>query len=393
MLKMSVNWVIEKGKGLFFRVNRKFHIVDGYLKAGTIGFIPVNGLDKKPSDRIVIACRLTGGLGDYIIASKFIDEVRSYAPCILDAYCEKMSFGEAVLGQRENVRILPAPGFYGRIAQYDLTMVIEHFIHVYAYSPFRLYHLAPVLYQKVRSLELVWKKLYVPVDFQCYREALHFKRCQLKGYDRWTEMRMGDIFQIEDKKIFIPMDNSYFSRLKELEIAGQVYLTLNYGADTMGQKNRQIKMWPLDYYNKLICLLHSTFPGLKIVQLGLKNSPDMEGADYRIKGESLETIKWILKDSILHVDCEGGLVHLATQLDTTCLVIFGPTPLHMYGYSQNINLVSPKCSGCMGLTPDWAFQCFRGLDEPECIYDITPEQVMGKISQYIKDKQYDFKIC
>lgn len=377
-------WFIEKCKGAVYRFKRLTKFLKGYLKAGTEGFIPINGIDKKPKDKIWIACRMTGGFGDYIIASKFVDELKEYGPCMIDVYCEKILFGEAVFGQREDVRVMPAPGYYGRLAQYDLSIVVEHFIHVGAYHAYRLAKLAPVLYEKVRKLEKDWKELYVPIEEQCYREAIHFARCEKLGIDRWSEMRMGGIFHIENKKTFIPLLEEYRKRFTELGLDNVEYITVNYGSDAMGRRDRQIKMWPFEYYDKFIALFKTEFPQIRVVQLGTENTPHMEKADIYVMGESLETVKWVLKNSRIHLDCEGGLVHLATQFDTKCVVVFGPTPCHMYGYEQNINLVSSRCSNCMGYTPNWAFECSRGLDEPECIYDITPEVVMWHIEEYLK---------
>ena len=78
-------------------------------------------------------------------------------------------------------------------------------------------------------------------------------------------------------------------------------------------------------------------------------------------------------------------MHLATQFGTKCAVIFGPTPMHFYGYPQNINIVYEGCCNCMGSHPDWAFECFRGLAEPECMYKVTPEIVMGRVRGYIEE--------
>lgn len=377
-------WLIEKCKGVIFRLKRLSNFFKGYIKAGTEGFIPINEIKEFNGKQISIACRLTGGLGDYIVASKFVDELNEYAICNIDIYCENLYFGQAVFEQRENVKVLPAPGYYGRVAKYDLSILIEHYIHVNAYNANRLANMAPKLYEKVFQLKKIWKKIYVPIEEQAYREAIHFRRCKILGYDRWTEMRMGGIFKIENKTTHIPIIDSYYQRFEELKLADKTYITLNFGADSMGKRNQQIKMWPLEYYNQFIVMFRELYPNIKIIQLGTKNTPYMKNADYYIMNESLETVKWILKNSSLHIDCEGGLVHLATQLDTKCIVIFGPTPLHMYGYTQNINLVSTKCSDCMGLITNWAFECYRGLDKPICIYDITPDIVINKVKEYFE---------
>ncbi len=106
----------------------------------------------------------------------------------------------------------------------------------------------------------------------------------------------------------------------------------------------------------------------------------------------MEVTKWVLKKSLLHIDCEGGLVHLATQLGTKCIVLFGPTPINMYAYPQNINLVSPKCSNCMGTHKDWAFSCIKDLGHALCMYDLNPKEVFNNAFEYLKRKMSKKKL-
>ncbi|MBR5162824.1 MAG: hypothetical protein IKW79_02235, partial [Schwartzia sp.] len=96
-----------------------------------------------------------------------------------------------------------------------------------------------------------------------------------------------------------------------------------------------------------------------------------------------ELVKYVLRNAVLHVDIEGGLVHLATQLGTKCAVLFGPTPVTFFGYPQNINIVSPRCAGCHGLYEDLN-HCAKEQAEPECMRSITPEMVMEAIAKYMR---------
>jgi ADP-heptose:LPS heptosyltransferase len=53
----------------------------------------------------------------------------------------------------------------------------------------------------------------------------------------------------------------------------------------------------------------------------------------------------------MHIDDEGGLVHMATALGTKCAVLFGPTPVGIFGYEQNINICADTCKECFGIVP------------------------------------------
>ena len=90
----------------------------------------------------------------------------------------------------------------------------------------------------------------------------------------------------------------------------------------------------------------------------------------------MELTKYILANSLLHVGCEGGLVHLATALGTKCLVLFDPSDVHQYGFARNINLVSEVCSSCMYIFGDGGLRdCMRGNKEPPCMLSLTPQKV------------------
>ena len=90
----------------------------------------------------------------------------------------------------------------------------------------------------------------------------------------------------------------------------------------------------------------------------------------------------VLKNTLFHLDIEGGLVHIATQLGTKCIVLFGPTVKEYYGYEENINISVGTCHNCWGLYTD-VNRCARGMAEPECMYSIQPELVMGYVDEYL----------
>lgn len=110
------------------------------------------------------------------------------------------------------------------------------------------------------------------------------------------------------------------------------YITINFGADVMRIGQTQLKLWPKENLEKFVNIFKNAYPDYQVVQLGSADATRIKNVDIYVLGKSIELTKWILKKSSCHVDCEGGLVHLATQFGTKCIVIFGPTPVHMYGY-------------------------------------------------------------
>lgn len=356
------------------------HLMRNMVESIEDELISQNG---KKDDILYISFYPTGGFGDYIISSKLLDEISKIVPCKIDVYCENVTFGKAVYEGREKVEIFPINTFYSQMWKYDLALKVEHFIHIEKQNANKIAKINPIFMDKLNKLGRGYRTYYPDVEQQWFRENIHFRRCEIKGINRWTELSHEGIFKIEDQKTWIPMREEYKKRLQELGLNEKKYITLNRGADSMGRSKMQTKVWPLEHYNDFVMLFKNQYPDIEIVQVGASGNAKIRGVDKYILGESLEVTKWILKGSILHLDCEGGLVHLATQLDTKCAVVFGPTPKHFYEYPQNINMVYEGCNNCMGTHPEWAFECYKGLSEPECMYKVTPEIVMKNIKSYM----------
>lgn len=365
------------------------HLMRNMVESIEDELISQNG---KKDDILYISFYPTGGFGDYIISSKLLDEISQIVPCKIDVYCENVTFGKAVYEGREKVEIFPINTFYSQMWKYDLALKVEHFIHIEKQNANKIAKINPIFMDKLNKLGHGYRTYYPDVEQQWFRENIHFRRCEIKGINRWTELSHEGIFKIEDQKTWIPMREEYKKRLQELGLNEKKYITLNRGADSMGRSKMQTKVWPLEHYNDFVVLFKNQYPDIEIVQVGASGNAKIRGVDKYILGESLEVTKWILKGSILHLDCEGGLVHLATQLDTKCAVVFGPTPKHFYEYPQNINMVYEGCNNCMGTHPEWAFECYKGLSEPECMYKVTPEIVMKNIKSYMdsirKEEKY-----
>lgn len=342
-------------------------------------FVPGKKFKMTDGQYVTIAFYPTGGMGDYIISSKLVEELQEYAFCKITVFCEKIMFGEAIYGGRNGITLEKYSGFEINRNSFDLALKVEHFVHVLNMDDQRLKVLAPQLYQRMKYIVDHWDELYINIPEQCYRERIQFERCRLLGLNRWTELRMGQAFKITNQKTVIPLNPEYEDEWKKLGLNVKGYITINRCADQMRKGMEQIKLWPKEYYEEFINLWKAQYPQMPIIQLGDSECEALSGVGRAILGQSLELTKWILKNSFCHIDCEGGLVHLATQLETKCIVIFGPTPVHMYGYEQNINLVSRLCNNCMGLHDEWAYRCYRKDQKNRCMCSIAPQTVINAI--------------
>ena len=334
-------------------------------------------------DVVHIAFAPIGGLGDYIISAKILEELQDICTCEIDVFCDKKEFGQAIYGNRRNVYLRDYKEFDIIQNKYDLGLFIDHFVRVRGYKKKRVSLIAPVLAEKIELIQKKWIEIYPNIYNQAYRECIQFHRCKVLGLNRWTELRMAGAFSIANQKVYIPLQEEYKLFYEKQPYSKKRYITVNCSADTMRSEGVQTKIWNSENYEKLIDLVKMRYSDLQIIQIGDANSINIRNVNYRVLGESLELTKWIIKNSEIHIDCEGGLVHLATQLGTKCIVLFGPTPLHMYSYEENINLVAKECNSCMGIYDDWAYKCYRGCERPICMMAISPELVMDSIINYL----------
>lgn len=345
-----------------------------------------------PKDVLKVSLYPKGGLGDYIIGSKFLDHLLTYAPCHIDIYCEHPDFSNAIFGWRPGVSTFSClnavehNAYWKTLKNYDICLIAEVFIEINHINEKRVEALCPKLMHDFLAHSASYWKIRPDIPDYMYCLENYIRRCEIRGIDRWTALRHGDIFRIPDHWAGIYLDQA--AGEKALQLTGtKDYITVNRGADMTGLSSMQTKVWPQAYYESFVAMFKKAYPDLAVVQLGSKDNAKIAGADRYILGEDMEVTKWILKNSLLHVDCEGGLVHMATQLSTMCVVIFGPTPSAFYGYEQNSNLLPLKCGNCMGASKNWNTECLKGYDEPECMYATKPERVMETVMQYLGQRK------
>jgi ADP-heptose:LPS heptosyltransferase len=337
------------------------------------------------SGAITIALRAYGGLGDHIVSLKIYEELtRLCNDCVIDVFC-KPHFGRAVFENQPKLgKIYPFASLDEEktMMVYDVVLDICHIVIVKKASYQRVKSVCPKLAEKLRLLHYGVKDYYLKIHDEPYRSVIHVRQAEIAGKNRYTSLG-GEAFAINDNKVNIRLDKRM--RVDYLALGLSHYITLNCGWG--GDFTIQTKVWPLEHYKNFIQLLKSKRPDLAIVQVSGAEASKLEGADKHFIAEDLELVKYILKGSLLHIDSESGITHLATQLGTKCLVMFGPTPIQYYGYPQNINILPVICGNCMGIVLDWYTTCYRADSKPNekniCMRSITPEMVLEKASEYL----------
>lgn len=334
--------------------------------------------------KIPVAINLIGGFGDYIVRKENVKELTFWdKDIVIDIYVGdgKESYTKILFSDIGNLNLIIASTARYKMnkRKYVASFRFSAFMAVDYLDEIKMENLPKRVKENLHKMQIEYLKYGLNEMGISY--SVHYARCQKDGLNCYTSYNRYGVFNVKKMSTTIPLLKEYEAKVKKMKLSN--YITLNYGWDsTLNVKKPPAKVWPVEYYEMLVKLIRKRYPQIAIVQIGLKDSLKIKGCTSYVFGENIEFVKYVLRDSKLHIDCEGGMVHLATQLGTKCAVLFGPTPIDYYGYKNNINIVGRKCRNCCWFIPD-CFSCYRGLDKPECMYSLLPDMVAEKISPWL----------
>ena len=342
----------------------------------------IYGNDKRGGIRTCFV--LVGGLGDAIINYNYIyhfygrfkdDGVEIDIANVSRAFMEFAGSGGFVRN------------FYGKDfdrSDYDLIIELRRYPSIVRADYFRIGRVSPQLTEYL---------------FLCRRfeidnpELIHFgpkndgagADMEIKcGRTRFVQPDInGELGITEDYAPKVEVDKEL---LKEYGLFDDKYITIHRGCDRFFFTDENVKLWEEEKYEELIGLFKTEYPGVKIVLLGeeYERSDRIKSCDIDLLGKtSISKLKAILKYSDLHVDTEGGLVHMRHAVGGgTSVVLFGPTSDKFFGYSENVNIRTDACpEPCEWKTKDWAGNCSNTDDKHVCMRSITPQMVVSGIKE------------
>lgn len=341
------------------------------------------------SDEVSIAFTLNYGLGDCIIAKKVFDALVELAPdCRIDIFCvgeHRKTFAEAFYGGSKNLNLILSHEQHYRqyVENYDLAVAVGAAFVVFLerVNPPRLQAMSPELFQAVIKID-EYNKQYVygvtPWGTALVSRIILLSRILNKN--RYWFLSCDGALPIHDDKVEIPLKPEYQSKFDSLKLDNYITIYSNIGRT---EENPKVKAWPIHCLVEYVARMKKRYPSVEIVQCGGADDLEIGNADRHLLTDDLELTKYILANSLLHVGCEGGLVHLATQLGTKCVVLFGASSHYYTGYDRNINLVSEVCHPCMYVLPGFR-ECLRGAKEPPCMLSHTPQMVCEVTCNYLR---------
>ena len=320
--------------------------------------------------RLRVAFFLPGGLGDCLRARKPILAMLRFlkgAPCEPIIYGRHAEFLQ-VACEDFAVPLVAADEDYYRdeAADCDMALYVGYFWGLDSFREERFAELAPDLLDPLRKFCSCIRE-YGLDPARVTDNGLHYARCRLRGWNAYASFNMSGILEMDDQLPYLPRPTM------EMGDASVPYVTLNVGWGVSDMPSS--KLWPLQCWEKLVKSLKREYPQLKVIQLGDAGAPRLQAVDDWCLGTPFTKVKRLLSYSQIHLDTEGGLVHLATHLGTRCVVLFGPTPIYYFGYPENDNIMAGTCHDCYQLESTY-WMCYRRMTGPPCMEAISTDLVM-----------------
>ncbi len=338
-------------------------------------------------DQLAIAFLVTGSLGDHINAARFVRDLSKYAqPFVFDIYSSRAAAARWLFSAFENCRACydEAASWDDNRRNYPLGLWVMQFVSIDRdhYDPARLRTANATLANLAVALDKAEAQYELFVTTSPRTDSLLARRGFFMGVgrNRISHSIAGIAYGGDELEV-----GRLAGVLERFEMEGKRYVTVHNGFDVdysflprdahLPSSDRSTRAYPA--FDKVAALLKAEFRDLTVVQLGSQTSQPIPRADlHLINRTSMGETAELLRGSMLHLDSEGSLVHLASAVGTKCCVVFGPTSVPYLSYKDNINLPPPACGECWWATEDWQTNCPRGMLKPQCLAERTPESIV-----------------
>lgn len=334
-------------RNFLYYLNRKYHIADSEID---IYLSSAGGVQKDKGAALFLGC-------------KWISHIYASDSVNMDDFCHD--------------------------DKYDLVMRLCIFPYVRKFYGEKLAALNPSLLEYVTRIQKFWFLNYKngfcdsPVYFKTVRSL--FERFDNK-YHNFCDI-FGDL-GIKDEFLFdLPIQIDENACLESYGLKDQLYITFSTGMNSSFVGRKPTRLWGKEAWNRLAQLIKEHFPKLVIVQIG-ENSPKDIAVDLCLNGKTdLEQMKVLLKHAALHIDYDGGLVHLRHILcGKASVVLYGPSRSRWHEYDENVSISTNVCE-CEWKSANWLSECPKGYEYPICMKSISPAMVFESIKALIDFKR------
>lgn len=337
-----------------------------------------------------LAIRITGGIGDVLCICRWILQVKKeFGEGVeIDIYFQNPGVIRELIhgtcGIREVMDTYRWDDFH---EFYDASLTVNQFIQ-FEWTRFNKYRLIK-FFPKFIAFAIDIEKSQIPyrkyMDVHPFLDGAFADSVVFKGLSR--KNFLSHISGFSSPSSVLPIYLKDTCLLQKYGIQSKSYITIHDGWDLNFKiaSNRPTKAYPLSHWNALVFLLVKNFPDVQIVQLGSRTGEMIEGVHHNLRNKlTFVESAFLLKNSLIHIDSESGLVHLANALGTKSIVLFGPTNINYYGYEENINIAPKACGNCMWTTDSWMEVCPRGLVKPVCMDSISSLQILDAVKAELR---------
>ncbi|WP_158928312.1 glycosyltransferase family 9 protein [Acidisphaera sp. S103] len=396
------------GRLIFWLVRAFYRVAQRFRRAGRIllGDFPATRpesafleTDRPDAAEGMIAFRVGGGIGDHLIAARHIrDLIAAAGEFRFDVYSSRPEVARWIFSTMAQFNRCYDDYFSWNDRQnykyYGLAMTVTQFITIqYEYIKWgRINREWPKLVSICQNIDRFRHSRHLNeiISVHPYLDGSLGAKAMFTNLNRNNFVSAMSGIPYGGHRLEIAFDESLSQKLGLLQ---RPYLTIHNGFDaefhsTADLVSRSTKAYP--HFAELLKILRARRGDLFVVQLGSQTSQPIEGVDVQLIGETkLADVAAILSGSMLHIDSETGLVHLAACVGTVSCVMFGPTPAAYFGYDENINIAPRVCGGCWWTTKDWMINCPRGFKEPICLSETSPEAVADAILRHLDRREVD----
>jgi hypothetical protein len=338
-----------------------------------------------PNDHINVAIWIGGVIGDHAVIARFLRDITvAVEKFEFDVFSGTPDHAEWLFSKIKGFRTVYRDSLFDeKVSEYDLGIRLDQAAileadHIKWAKLARYSQLSTVCMNILNYRQKIEPFLSYPFVLA---DALA-RHAIFEGASRRNFLhKMANITYGGDR-FDIAVDDSARTRFS---LAGRKYLTVNNGFDRnfiLSSRQHATKCYP--HFDQVLRLLKAKIPGLFVVQIGTSTSKVLSEADLNLIGKTnLREVADILGNSLIHLDGEGGLVHLARSLGVSSCVIFGPTPVKYFGYPENLNIEPTFCGGCWWVTDSWMDSCPRKLSSARCMTEQDPRAVARAVAHFL----------
>ena len=341
-------------------------------------------------NRVQIAVKITGGLGDYIVLARVLRDLCNYVGNVeYHIFIPNIKYAEWVFSAVPYVKAIYPEFFIDKCKQNcDCVLYLNSFAFFDEQNVNieKIKTVAPLLLELFANSVKNRRPWNIFIDNHPVLDGAFARQAIALGYNRYNFIHhcleiptSGNLFDIPTSDDEARIVSNNFKQ----------YITINTGFDhqfVIGSRYAT-KCYPVKYWEALVKMIKNDYPNVGIIQIGGKNSPSINGCDIHYENKlPLQQSAGILKNSLLHIDIEGGLVHLCATLGTKSLVLFGPTSKKYFAYDGNINLQMGECCDCWWASECWMEHCPKKFEYPQCMHQLQPEKVYSYVSEFLKNQ-------